>query len=106
MHSACRLGVRRLRTRMLARQRAGYHGSYADDQGQRDARQDGADGVMLLFDGSGKAAGEFTGQGNGWNKNSDINVQVFAHRLKRTANRSTITGAATTGAGLALPGAG
>ena len=45
------------------------------------ARQDGADGVMLLFDGSGKAAGEFTGQGNGWDKNSDINVQVFAHRL-------------------------
>src|SRR5262249_31967736 len=35
------------------------------------ARQDGADGVMLLFDGSGKAAGEFTGQGNGWDKNSD-----------------------------------
>jgi hypothetical protein len=45
------------------------------------ARQDGADGVMLLFEGSGKAAGEFTGQGNGWDKNSDINVQVFAHRL-------------------------
>jgi hypothetical protein len=45
------------------------------------ARQDGADGVMLLFDASGKAAGEFTRQGNGWDKNSDINVQVFAHRL-------------------------
>jgi hypothetical protein len=45
------------------------------------ARQDGADGVMLLFDGSGKAAGEFTAQGSGWDKNSDINVQVFAHRL-------------------------
>jgi len=45
------------------------------------ARQDGADGVMLLFEGSGKAAGQFTGQGNGWDKNSDINVQVFAHRL-------------------------
>jgi hypothetical protein len=45
------------------------------------AHQDGADGVMLLFDGSGKAAGKFTGQGNGWDKNSDINVQVFAHRL-------------------------
>jgi hypothetical protein len=45
------------------------------------ARQDGADGVMLLFDGSGKAAGEFSGQGNGWDKSSDINVQVFAHRL-------------------------
>jgi len=45
------------------------------------ARQDGADGVMLLFDASGRAAGEFTGQGNGWDKSSDINVQVFAHRL-------------------------
>jgi hypothetical protein len=45
------------------------------------ARQDGADGVMLLFDGSGKAAGEFTGQGSGWDKSSNINVQVFAHRL-------------------------
>jgi hypothetical protein len=45
------------------------------------ARQDGADGVMLLFDASGKAAGEFTALGNGWDKSSDINVQVFAHRL-------------------------
>jgi hypothetical protein len=50
------------------------------------ARQDGADGVMLLFDGSAKAAGEFTGQGNGWDKNSDINVQVFAHRLSGRQN--------------------
>ena len=53
------------------------------------ARQDGADGVMLLFEGSGKAAGEFRGQGNGWDKNSDINVQVFAHRLgvRQTATK-------------------
>jgi hypothetical protein len=36
---------------------------------------------MLLFDGSGKALGGFRGEGNGWNKTSDINVQVFAHRL-------------------------
>ena len=45
------------------------------------ARADGADGVMLLFEGSGKAAGEFSAQGNGWDKNSDINIQVFAHRV-------------------------
>jgi hypothetical protein len=45
------------------------------------AREDGADGIMLMFDGSGKAAGEFTSQGNGWDKNSNINVQVFAHRV-------------------------
>jgi hypothetical protein len=45
------------------------------------SRQDGADGVMLLFEGSGRSAGEFTSQGNGWDKNSDINVQVFAHRV-------------------------
>jgi hypothetical protein len=50
-------------------------------------RQDGAEGVMLMFEASGKAAGEFEGQGNGWDKNSDINVQVFAHPLsgRRTA---------------------
>jgi len=43
--------------------------------------QDDADGVMLLFDGTGKPQGAFNGQGNGWDKTSDINVQVFAHRL-------------------------
>jgi hypothetical protein len=45
------------------------------------AREDGADGVMLLFDGAGKAAGEFKAQGNGWDKNANINIQVFAHRV-------------------------
>jgi hypothetical protein len=55
--------------------------NHASDAPLSAARQDGADGVMLLFDGSGKAAGEFNGQGNGWDKSSNINVQVFAHRL-------------------------
>ena len=45
------------------------------------ARQDDSDGVMLLFDASGRSAGEFSGQGNGWDKNSNINIQVFAHRV-------------------------
>jgi hypothetical protein len=48
------------------------------------AREDGADGVMLQFDGSGKVVGEFTARGNGWDKNSDINIQVFAHRVSGT----------------------
>lgn len=55
--------------------------NYASNAPLSGAREDGADGTMLLFDGSGKAAGEFTGLGNGWDKNSNINVQVFAHRV-------------------------
>ena len=55
------------------------HASNAELSG---AKQDGADGVMLSFDGSGKAQGSFSAQGNGWDKNSDINVQVFAHRVE------------------------
>jgi hypothetical protein len=55
--------------------------NHASNAALSSARHDGADGVMLLFDGSGKATGEFTGQGNGWDKSSDVNVQVFGHRL-------------------------
>ena len=55
--------------------------SHASNASLSGARQDGADGVMLLFDGSGKALGGFSGQANGWDKTSDINVQVLAHRL-------------------------
>jgi hypothetical protein len=54
--------------------------NYASNAPLSGAREDGADGIMLAFDGSGKTAGEFTSQGNGWDKNSNINVQVFAHR--------------------------
>jgi len=43
--------------------------------------QDGADGAMLLFNGAGRAKGQFQAEGNGWDKAADINVQVFAHRL-------------------------
>jgi hypothetical protein len=45
-------------------------------------RQDGADGTMLLFDAAGRAEGTFQGDSNGWDKASDINVQVFAHRVE------------------------
>jgi hypothetical protein len=58
--------------------------NHASNAPLSDAREDGADGVMLQFDGSGKSVGEFTGQGNGWDKNSDINIQVFAHRVSGT----------------------
>jgi hypothetical protein len=47
------------------------------------ARQDGADGMMLLFDAAGRAEGTFTAQDHGWDKAADINVQVFAHRVDR-----------------------
>jgi hypothetical protein len=60
--------------------------NHASNAPLSEAREDGADGIMLLFDGSGKAEGEFTGQGHGWDKNSDINVQVFAHRVSGAAS--------------------
>jgi hypothetical protein len=44
------------------------------------ARQDGADDRMLLFDAGGRLDREFNSEGNGWDKSSDINVQIFAHR--------------------------
>jgi hypothetical protein len=47
------------------------------------ASQDGADGKMLLFTSGGKFKSAFNGKGAGWDKNSDIDVQVFAHRVGR-----------------------
>jgi hypothetical protein len=44
-------------------------------------RQDGADGVLLLFDAAGRFEGTFHAEGNGWDKPADVNVQVFAHRV-------------------------
>ncbi len=55
--------------------------NHASNASLSGARQDGADGAMLMFDGSGAARGSFNAQGNGWDKDSDINVQVFAHRV-------------------------
>jgi hypothetical protein len=45
------------------------------------ARQDGANGALLMFDAAGKYEGSFSSDGAGWNKPADINVQVFAHRV-------------------------
>jgi hypothetical protein len=53
------------------------HGSNAALSG---TRQDGADGVMLIFDGAGRADGTLRAEVKDWDKPSDINVQVFAHR--------------------------
>jgi hypothetical protein len=44
------------------------------------ARQDGADGKMLLFTSGGRFKSVFDGNGSGWDKGSDIDVQVFAHK--------------------------
>ena len=45
------------------------------------AKQDGSDGSMLEFTSGGKFKTAFNGAGKGWDKGSDINVQVFAHRV-------------------------
>lgn len=45
------------------------------------AKQDGADGEMLLFTSGGKFKNAFDGKGAGWDKSSDIDVQVFGHRV-------------------------
>lgn len=44
-------------------------------------RQQGADGLLQLFDAAGRSEGTFNTEGNGWDKPADINVQVFAHRI-------------------------
>ena len=45
------------------------------------AAQDGADGEMLLFTSGGKFKNAFDGKSAGWDKTSDINVQVFGHHV-------------------------
>jgi hypothetical protein len=52
------------------------HGANAD---QSEARQDGADGKLFLYDTEGKFAGDYVATGKAWNKSADLNVQVFAH---------------------------
>jgi hypothetical protein len=59
------------------------HASNAELSG---GAQDSADGSMILFDGAGRFQQKFQAKGAGWDKNADINVQVFAHRVDtRTA---------------------
>ena len=54
------------------------------------ARQDGADGAMILFNGSGRARGSFNAEGNGWDKAADINVEVIAHRVDSRLYRPAV----------------
>lgn len=44
-------------------------------------QQDSADDTLLLFDGGGRFEETFNSNGKQWNKSSDLNVQVFAHRV-------------------------
>ncbi|MBV9506144.1 MAG: hypothetical protein JO323_14185 [Acidobacteriia bacterium] len=60
--------------------------NHASNAALSSATEDLADGVMLMFDGTGRAAGEFNAQGHGWDKSSDINVQVFAHKVSESAS--------------------
>ena len=57
--------------------------NHASNASLSGARQDGADGAMLIFDGTGRFREKFQARGNGWDKDADINVQVFAHRVRR-----------------------
>jgi hypothetical protein len=55
--------------------------NHASNAGLSGNRQEGADGLMLLFDAAGRSEGAFSAEGKGWDKPADINVQVFAHRV-------------------------
>jgi hypothetical protein len=44
------------------------------------ANQDGADGQMLIFTSGGRFESTFDGKDAGWDKSSDVDVQVFGHR--------------------------
>jgi hypothetical protein len=60
--------------------------NHASNASLSGSKQDGADGAMLIFDGSGRFRERFLPKGNGWDKESDINVQVFAHRVRRDSH--------------------
>jgi hypothetical protein len=45
------------------------------------AASDSADGVLLKFNPAGQFQGSFDSNGAGWDKSSDINIEVFAHKL-------------------------
>jgi len=55
--------------------------THASNSHRSQTRQDGADGSMLLFESSGHFAGAWDSKGKAWNKSSDVNVQVFAHKV-------------------------
>jgi len=56
--------------------------NHASNAALSGAAQDSADNVMLLFDAGGRYQGTFNTNGSGWDKSSDINVQVFAHPVR------------------------
>jgi len=56
--------------------------NHASNAALSGSRQDGADGIMLLFDAAGRNEGTHNALGNGWDKTADINIQVFAHRVE------------------------
>jgi hypothetical protein len=58
--------------------------NHASNAALSGSKQDGADGAMLLFDGAGRFQQRFQAKGSGWDKEADINVQVFAHRATRS----------------------
>ncbi len=55
--------------------------NHASNAALSGSKQDGADGMMLLFDAAGRSEGTHNALGNGWDKTADINIQVFAHRV-------------------------
>jgi hypothetical protein len=59
--------------------------NHASNAALSGGKQDGADGTMLIFDGAGRFQERFQAKGAGWDKEADINVQVFAHRDTRSA---------------------
>ncbi|HKE25086.1 MAG TPA: hypothetical protein VKB88_22150 [Bryobacteraceae bacterium] len=59
--------------------------NHASNAALSDAPQDGADGLILQFDATGRAAGDLNTEGHGWDKSADINVQVFAHHAQSGA---------------------
>jgi hypothetical protein len=63
--------------------------NHASNAGLSGNRQDGADGMMLLFDAAGRAQGTHKAEGNGWDKQADINVQVYAHRVESEPTKAT-----------------
>lgn len=61
--------------------------NHASNAALSGARQDGADGRILEFDAAGRYQGDLTTENNGWDKGADINVQVFAHRVKASSTQ-------------------
>lgn len=55
--------------------------NHASNAAKAATTQDGADNTMLMFGTGGEFSGTFTSEGNGWDKASDVNIQVFAHRV-------------------------